>query len=101
MPIRANETRAGLFPFAPEVIVTFRPMTMSDYDADPELTLCYERFAMELSEPDMLFGEDEETWAERKQRVLQKMLYCEISDDLAQSLTDRATAWATAQGYIL
>ncbi|KAI8148264.1 hypothetical protein BJV82DRAFT_591439 [Fennellomyces sp. T-0311] len=107
MPIRANETRTGLFVFAPEVAVTFQSLANSPLteELNPEATLDYERLAMELSEPELLFVEgspDLETkWEERKQKVIQRMVYCDIPDDMAQVLTDIATAWACGQGFML
>ncbi|KAI9490795.1 hypothetical protein BDB00DRAFT_836177 [Zychaea mexicana] len=107
MPIRPNETRTGLFVFAPEVAVTFQSLANAPLteELSPELTLCYERLAMELSDPELLFADgspDLETeWEDRKQRVIQRMVYCDIPDDMAQVLTDMATAWACAQGIML
>ncbi|KAI7860476.1 hypothetical protein BDC45DRAFT_494513 [Circinella umbellata] len=105
--IRPNETHTGLFVFAPEVAVTFQSLAnapMSN-ELSPELTLRYERIAMELSDPELLFEDDspdlEMEWEDRKQRVIQRMVYCDIPDDLAQVLTDMATAWACGQGFML
>ncbi|KAI9264879.1 hypothetical protein BDA99DRAFT_507165 [Phascolomyces articulosus] len=108
MPIRPNETRTGLFVFAPEVAVTFQSLANAntvDNPLSPELTLAYERLAMEMSDPELLFADDspdlETEWEDRKQKVIQRMVYVDIPDDLAQVLTDMATAWACAQGFML
>ncbi|KAF7721699.1 hypothetical protein EC973_004288 [Apophysomyces ossiformis] len=107
MPIRPNETRTGLIPFAPEVAVTFR--TLADCYGEepyPELTVTYERFAMELSEPEMYLSEYDadnsgRTWAERKRQVLEQMLYWEIPDGLADMLTNLGSMWAANQGFLM
>lgn len=107
MPIRPNETRTGLFPFAPHVPVTFRSMAeclTMDGEPTPEMTLYYERFAMEFSEPDMVHQEADilgRTWESRKQLVLQSMLFCDIPNDVAQMLTSLAVPWAASQGFML
>lgn len=107
MPIRPNETRTGLFPFAPDVPVTFRSMAecfTTDGEPTPEMTLYYERFAMEFSEPEMVHHEADtlgRTWESRKQLVLQRMLYCDIPNNVAQMLTALAIPWAASQGFML
>ncbi|KAG0174222.1 hypothetical protein DFQ28_000010 [Apophysomyces sp. BC1034] len=107
MPIRPNETRTGLLPFAPEVPVTFRAMAdCYGEEPYPELTIMYERFAMELSEPEMYLSEHDpdnsgRTWAERKRQVLEQMLYWEIPDGLAEALTNLGTIWAANQGFLM
>ena len=85
-PLRANDVVYGLFPFAPTVPVTFRSLAgccFVDGEPNPELTMWYERCAMELSEPEMLIDEQGTdtfglTWADRRQQILQGMLSCEI-----------------------
>ncbi|KAI9322679.1 hypothetical protein BX666DRAFT_1897446 [Dichotomocladium elegans] len=101
MPIRAGESKAGLFIFAPNVTVPFQSLASiysAENEPNPELTMSYERLAMELSEPEML--SDESGWESRKQQVLERMLVCDVPDHLAQILTDMAQAWANEQGLV-
>jgi hypothetical protein len=108
-PIRANEPRSGLFPFAPHITVTFRSLADSysahDFTAYPEMTVLYERFTMENIDPYALpegcGALHEDQWPERKKEVLEGMLLCDIPDSLAALLDDMATVWAASQGLIL
>lgn len=101
-PIRAGDTRSGLFTFAPAVAVQFQSLQSLQQKVNPELALAYERIALELVEPDMLLSttqtleEEESIWNER---VIEKMLICDIPDSMAQILTEMATAWASSQGF--
>lgn len=103
-PIRAGDTRSGLFTFAPAVAVQFQSLRslQQPSNVNPELALAYERIALELVEPDMLLSttqtleEEESIWNER---VIEKMLICDIPDSMAQILTEMATAWASSQGF--
>ncbi|KAI7885082.1 hypothetical protein K492DRAFT_172809 [Lichtheimia hyalospora FSU 10163] len=100
-PVRAGDTRSGLFTFAPAVAVQFQSLQQQS-SVNPELALAYERIALELVEPDMLLTttqtleEEESIWNER---VIEKMLICNIPDSMAQILTEMATAWASSQGF--
>ncbi|KAL0087747.1 hypothetical protein J3Q64DRAFT_1820767 [Phycomyces blakesleeanus] len=98
MPIKPNETRYGLFPFAPHVPVTFG--SMDNYAATiegeptPDLTVVYERIAMELIEPEFAYDEFHDS-ANVKQEILKHILYCDIPDNVAQWLSSLADSWAT------
>lgn len=106
-PVQAHVSRSGLFPFAPQVTVTFKPLIQDETDSIvPELTVLYERFTMEDMDDAFIFPEltDEElelTWPERKKQVYQRILVCDIPDDLAKILSDMATIWAASKGLML
>ncbi|KAF1797358.1 hypothetical protein V8B55DRAFT_1516815 [Mucor lusitanicus] len=106
-PVQAHVPRSGLFPFAPQVTVTFKPLIQDETDSIvPELTVLYERFTMEDMDDAFIFPEltDEElelTWPERKKQVYQRILVCDIPDDLAKILSDMATIWAASKGLML
>ncbi|KAI8390859.1 uncharacterized protein BYT42DRAFT_610131 [Radiomyces spectabilis] len=107
MPIRPHETRSGLFPFAPNISVTFGRLAeaaVPENEISPDLGFMYERFAMDISEPEMLLNDDDgcgHTWAERKQEILQQTLYCNIPDHLAAIITGEAAIWAAQQSLIV
>ncbi|KAI7869009.1 hypothetical protein BDF14DRAFT_1786801 [Spinellus fusiger] len=106
MPILPNETRYGLFVFAPHVSTTFRTMadcsTIND-EPIPDLTLAYERMAMELSDPaqyeDKTYDRDNDAyWPTHRKKLLKHILFCDISDNVAQLLSEVANNWAESQG---
>ncbi|KAL7319144.1 hypothetical protein PS15m_002313 [Mucor circinelloides] len=105
-PVQAHVPRSGLFPFAPQITVTFKPLIQDETDSImPELTVLYERFTMEdmdaFSFPELTDEELELTWPERKKQVFQRILVCDIPDDLAKILSDMATIWAASKGLML
>ncbi|CEP17901.1 hypothetical protein [Parasitella parasitica] len=105
-PVQANVPQVGLFPFAPQVAVTFTPLIQDETDTImPELTVLYERCTMEhmdaFSFPEFLDEEFDLTWPERKKQIYQSILVCDIPDHLAKILNDMATVWAASQGLML
>jgi hypothetical protein len=105
-PIRLHVPRVGLFPFAPQVAVTFKTLTLEDANIImPELTILYERFTMEhidpFAFPEQCGEEYERQWPERKREVLENILVCDLPDELSKLLSDMATVWAASQGLML
>ncbi|KAI9301285.1 hypothetical protein BJ944DRAFT_271720 [Cunninghamella echinulata] len=105
MPLEPHVPYTGLFPFAPSIVITFKPLSSSmqqKYDCYPELTLIYEKYAMELSEPDHIMDMEGTTnlWKDQKQQILDKMLYCDIPEETVPILTQLATIWAADQGFL-
>ncbi|CAO3622775.1 unnamed protein product [Cunninghamella blakesleeana] len=110
MPLEPNVAYTGLFPFAPSIVITFQTLSSiqnnqnndSSKNCYPELTLVYEKYAMELSEPDHMMDLDGTTnlWKNQKQQILDKMLYCEIPNESVPILTQLATIWAANQGFL-
>lgn len=101
--VQASVPLVGLFPFAPQVPVTFRSfLELDTYAFTPELTLLYERFTLEHIDPYALpEGDYECQWPEKKQEILRNILVCDIPDDLAKVLGDMASVWAASQGLML
>ncbi|CAO3687744.1 hypothetical protein G6F70_001207 [Rhizopus microsporus] len=104
--IQPNVPYTGLFPFAPQVTVTFT--SLGDYHmVIPEMTLLYERFTMEHMDPyafpDVCNGEDEQSvdWPKHKQQILSNILICDIPDDVSKLLEHAANMWAVNQGLML
>lgn len=97
--IQANVPQYGLFPFAPQVPVTFKPF-VETYGITPDLTVLYERYTMEHTDP-FAMGEGEAEWPERRQEILQDILVCDLDDGLAKILSDMAIVWATSQGLMI
>ncbi|KAI8640822.1 hypothetical protein BD408DRAFT_419094 [Parasitella parasitica] len=104
--VQANVPRVGLFPFAPQVPVTFTPLIQNETDTImPELTVLYERCTMEYMDaysfPECLDDEFGQSWSERKKQIYQNILVCDIPDHLAKILNGMATVWAASQGLML
>ncbi|KAI8332574.1 hypothetical protein BC941DRAFT_455435 [Chlamydoabsidia padenii] len=111
MPLKPDVPYPGLFPFAPTFIVIFRTgaalsssnnnNNSSSYynnqDYHPDLTFIYERYAMELSEPNYIMDNTGAMWTDQKQQVMNQLLFCDIPDDVAEVLTQLANLWATDQ----
>ncbi|KAI9482997.1 MAG: hypothetical protein EXX96DRAFT_556453 [Benjaminiella poitrasii] len=106
-PILPYVTITGLFIFAPQVAVTFKPLIEDETNAiKPELALVYERFTLEHTGPPSSINLEEyehfdTDWPDRKKEVLKNMLVCNIPDDLAEALHDAATVWAASQGLLI
>ncbi|KAI9319843.1 hypothetical protein BX666DRAFT_2024896 [Dichotomocladium elegans] len=98
-PIRPGDSRRGLFTFAPSIAVEFKTLDShpQQYIINPELTLIYEKVALDLTDPDALYSEG----ALQKSAILKRVLVCDIPDELAQVLTELAAAWASSQGLTL
>ncbi|KAI8093056.1 uncharacterized protein BX664DRAFT_357533 [Halteromyces radiatus] len=103
-PVKANETRTGLIPFAIEIPVTFRSMIdKNDNVEDPELLLWYERLAMDTSDHE-LYGRNKIFTVEYENArldILERMVLCDISNDQAAIITALAKEWAREQGFNL
>ncbi|KAI9020170.1 hypothetical protein CLU79DRAFT_755996 [Phycomyces nitens] len=103
MPIKPNETRYGLFPFAPHIPITFGTMDNCptiEGEPVPDLTVVYERIAMELIEPDYYQAGLTSNSSGVKLEILKHILYCDIPDDVAQWLSGLANSWATPPNCI-
>ncbi|KAI9478528.1 MAG: hypothetical protein EXX96DRAFT_484213 [Benjaminiella poitrasii] len=106
LPIHPNSWLAGLLPFAKDISFEFRLISSYTYQdvPYPQLIPIYERFAMELSEPQIVLmdysaSEDgkEYRWKDREQKILGEVLYCDILDETAVLITSLANEWAKAQ----
>ncbi|KAI8068121.1 uncharacterized protein B0P05DRAFT_551854, partial [Gilbertella persicaria] len=103
-PVQPHVALFGLFPFAPQVAVTFKPLTEEyEHAISPELTLLYERFTLEHYDPLIDIDQDEYEclWAQKKKDILQNILVCDIPDDLAKFLNNMAALWAANQGLMI
>ncbi|CAO3622491.1 unnamed protein product [Cunninghamella blakesleeana] len=117
-PVKPNETRYGLIPFATHIPLYFQPFLSPDEvgveieqynhqknkkdDATPELLVLYEKLNMELtSSVDFSLDKinSQERYKERNE-ILRNVLCCFISPDYAQLITSLANEWAEEKGYI-
>lgn len=97
--IKPNETRLGLFPFAPHIPITFKHFDPDNNDnVKPELNLTYERITMEHLDPFALPDMDDTQWQEKKQEILRNILICDLPDDVAKVIEDLSIIWAASQG---
>lgn len=99
LPIEQGMTLKGILPFAKDVEFTFGSLQFDD--PYPDLLIMFERFAMELSDPHMIFEVPPNElcrWKNRQLNILDGVLYCEIPDETAIMITDLADAWAASQG---
>ncbi|KAI8879176.1 hypothetical protein K501DRAFT_287501 [Backusella circina FSU 941] len=99
--IQPGSHLSGLLPFATEMSFTFHTC-YSQEPPLPVLTLLFERFAMELSEPEFMMGDRSmvhgNTWKDKQDSILKGILYCDIPEPLATVITDMANSWAATQG---
>ncbi|KAG2195954.1 hypothetical protein INT47_007090 [Mucor saturninus] len=98
-PIQPNVPTLGLFPFAPQIPVTFKPF-IETYGISPDLTVLYEKCTMEHADP-FTMSDTEAEWPEKRQEILQDILVCDLEDGLAKILSDMAVVWATSQGLMI
>jgi hypothetical protein len=116
LPIDQGATIKGLLPFAKDIEFHFTalPFVKSNVkdqeditaaaaavEPYPELLVMFERFAMELSDPQMMLeivNVDAAEWRVRFNTILKGVLYCEIPDDTAIIITTLADEWARTQG---
>ncbi|KAI7894991.1 uncharacterized protein EV154DRAFT_49183 [Mucor mucedo] len=99
LPIEQGMTLKGILPFAKDVEFTFGSLQFDD--PYPDLLIMFERFAMELSDPHMMYEVPPNElcrWKNRQLNILDGVLYCEIPDETAMLVTNLADAWATSQG---
>ncbi|KAI8063408.1 uncharacterized protein B0P05DRAFT_239653 [Gilbertella persicaria] len=109
LPIQFNSVVYGLLPFAKDIGFRFVQLPYVDsYTKDkepyPEMIVLFERFALELVDPNLLFEDTPmrgSSWQERKTEILRAILYCEIPDDQAKVITNLANAWASSQDFLL
>jgi hypothetical protein len=111
LPIAPGSTVKGLLPFAKDIQFKFTtvPIIQSSSNAKvvepfPELIVLFERFAMEVTDPQMMLDNADvygHTWEERQNVILGGVLFCDIPDETALMITTLANEWATAQGLSL
>ncbi|KAG0746953.1 hypothetical protein G6F23_003152 [Rhizopus arrhizus] len=85
---------SGLFPFAPDIAVVFKPLD-TQVTAVPHLTLLYEQYTMEHDDPYSL----PDNSIPPKQPI-PNILICDIPDYVAESLKKAEKAWTTHQGLV-
>jgi hypothetical protein len=106
-PILPNTTLKGLLPFLKNMEFRFTRITeMKDGypEPHPEMTLIFERFAMELCDPHMIWQNKDDqgnTWIESQSYILNTIVICDIPDDQAAYITSVANEWAMSQGILL
>ncbi|CAO3615147.1 unnamed protein product [Cunninghamella echinulata] len=106
-PIKPNETKYGLIPFATHIPLYFQPISeaisQQDNKISPELLLLYERFNMDNTNHELYGLEDLNTqeWYEAREEILKHMVYCFIPSDLAQIITTLANEWVAEKGFIV
>lgn len=99
LPIQQGTTRKGILPFAKDIEFKFGALQVDD--PYPDLLIMFERFAMELSDPHLMFeipSQEASLWKTIQINILDSVLYCEIPDDTAIIITKLADEWATSQG---
>lgn len=99
LPIEQGTTLKGVLPFAKDIEFTFG--SLQPNDPYPDLLIMFERFAMELSDPHMMYevpSHEMHLWKSRQLNILDGVLYCEIPDETAMLITNLANAWAGSQG---
>ncbi|KAI7902994.1 uncharacterized protein BX663DRAFT_509134 [Cokeromyces recurvatus] len=108
LPVQPNAVLNGLLPFAKDILFEFKLLSADQDVPFPILIPAYERYAMELSEPQILFNYNsfksndmQIGWKEREKRILNEVLYCDISDETAELITNLANEWKlTYEGLI-
>lgn len=100
--IKPNETRSGLFPFAPNIPLTFKQFDPENSEnIKLELNVFYERITMDHLDPFTLpdiYDTAESQWPEKRKEILRNVLICDLSDETAKIIEDFAIVWATSQG---
>lgn len=97
LPILPNTTRTGLLPFLKDMEFQFTTVPQ----LYPEMTVIFERFAMELCDPQMLWHNKDSrgnTWEDMQRKILGLMAFCDIPDRQAAIITSVANQWAMSQG---
>ncbi|KAI8349705.1 hypothetical protein BD560DRAFT_312751, partial [Blakeslea trispora] len=108
LPVQHGQVVYGLLPFAKEMGFEFNRLPHLDrlvhqkirQEPYPEMIVVFERFAMELAHPRMMFEDisvDGSTWEETYETILGSVLYCEIPKHQASTITKLANAWAASQ----
>jgi hypothetical protein len=110
LPIAPGSIVNGLLPFAKDIqfkFITVPTVQLSNtkvIEPYPELIVMFERFAMELTYPQMMLDNADaygHTWEERQNAILSGVLFCDIPDETALMITTLANEWATIQGLSL
>ncbi|KAI8983566.1 hypothetical protein BDB01DRAFT_722745 [Pilobolus umbonatus] len=90
----------GLFSFAPQMTVIFKPLIsdhenlIEQYQISPEFLVAYEKFTLEDIDQFTLSHIDSQSqWLPHKKSILQNVLICDISDDMAKILDQMSTYW--------
>lgn len=107
LPIQQGATIKGLLPFGKDIEFHFTRLPLLNtndttvVDPYPELLVMFERFAMELTDPQTMLEipqANQPEWREKLNTILNGVLYCDIPDETAALITTLADAWAKAQG---
>lgn len=110
LPITPGSTVNNLLPFAKSIGFEFTTLPIVQFantqvvEPYPELIVLFERFAMELTDPQMMLKNADvggRTWEERHKAILGGVLFCDIPDETALIITTLANQWATTQGFPL
>lgn len=101
--IKPDETRLGLFPFAPHIPVTFKRFDPDNNDSmiTPELTIIYERITMDHLDPFALpdaYDTLETQWPDKRLEILKNILICDLPDETSKTIEDLSILWAASQG---
>ncbi|KAI8640989.1 hypothetical protein BD408DRAFT_347005 [Parasitella parasitica] len=105
LPIAPGTVVHGILPFAKDIGFHFQTVPIikdNGYQEPyPELGVMYERFAMELSDPQMMLENRDvhgKKWQDVQNNILTGILYCEIPDHTASLITSLSIEWANTQG---
>ncbi|KAG2190790.1 hypothetical protein INT46_007652 [Mucor plumbeus] len=105
LPIAPGTVVHGILPFAKDIGFHFQtvPIVKNNKFKEPypEIAVMYERFAMELSDPQMMLENRDvygKTWEDVQNKILAGVLYCEIPDHTATMITSLSIEWAKTQG---
>ncbi|KAL9554627.1 hypothetical protein PS6_003309 [Mucor atramentarius] len=105
LPIAPGTVVHGILPFAKDFGFHFQTIpTVKDnrlLEPYPEICVMYERFAMEVTDPQMMLENKDvhgKRWEDVQNKILTGILYCEIPDHTASIITSLAIEWAKTQG---
>ncbi|ORX59676.1 hypothetical protein DM01DRAFT_1333138, partial [Hesseltinella vesiculosa] len=96
MPLETGVEYDGLFPFAPHVTVSFDALSTFAkanrcQDTYPDLLMSFEKYAMELTEPEIILAD---SWSAQQEQIMEHILVCDIPQQAVPILTQLATLWA-------
>lgn len=102
LPILPDTIHRSLLPFLKNM--PFRFTKFNNRDAYPEMAVIYERFALELCDPRLLWQNNDDqgnTWNHAEHQILNTIVLCDISDEQAELITIVATEWAMSQNITM
>lgn len=103
LPILPGTKVKGVLPFLKDTEFCFEHLYY-DKTLYPEMTVIFERFAMELSDPQMIWQNNDNrgnSWQNIHDRILESIVVCDIQDEEAARITAAASQWAMSQGILL